>query len=83
VFSILFGWVGLETKMQASSTRRRDMAEENREGGIDASQLGGEDRPESGGENLPGAEGTAGADNRVTIPDPTGEEIANSIDVEP
>ncbi|HEX2178833.1 MAG TPA: hypothetical protein VHL54_04830 [Actinomycetota bacterium] len=59
------------------------MAEDDQAGGIDASKLTGEDRPESGGENLPGAAGTAGADNRLTIPDPTGEENANSIDVEP
>jgi hypothetical protein len=51
--------------------------------GIDASQLTGEDRPETGGEERPGTEGTAGGANRVTIPDPTGEENANSINVQP
>lgn len=57
------------------------MADE--QGGIDASQLGGEDRPQAGGEDRPGAEGTAARDNQVTIPDPSGEEIANTIDTEP
>jgi hypothetical protein len=46
-------------------------------------KLGGDDRPETGGENRPGTEGTAGDDNRVTIPDPSGEENANSINVQP
>ncbi|HYO00328.1 MAG TPA: hypothetical protein VEU28_11695 [Actinomycetota bacterium] len=49
----------------------------------DASQLSGEDRPGSGGESLPGAGGTNEMDNNVTIPDPSGEEISNSIPVEP
>lgn len=50
---------------------------------IDASQLGGGDSPGSGGEDLPGAEGTAAMDNEVTIPDPTGEEVANTYPIEP
>lgn len=49
----------------------------------DASQLTGGDRPETGGENRPGAEGTNENAVNVTIPDPSGEEIANSIPVEP
>lgn len=49
----------------------------------DASQLTGGDRPESGGENRPGAEGTNENAVNVTIPDPSGEENANSIPVEP
>ncbi len=48
----------------------------------DASQLTGGDRPGSAGENRPGAEGTAKRDTNVTIPDPSGEEIANSIPTE-
>lgn len=55
----------------------------DQEGGIDASELRGEDRPETGGENRPGAAGDAGGANRVTIPDPSGEENANSINVQP
>lgn len=50
---------------------------------IDASQLSGSDRPDMGGEENPGAAGTAAMANEVTIPDPTGEEVANTYPVEP
>lgn len=49
----------------------------------DASQLTGDDRPESASENRPGAGGTNENAVNVTIPDPSGEENANSIPVEP
>lgn len=50
---------------------------------IDASELSGSDRPKVSGENNPGNEGTAAMANEVTIPDPTGEEVANTYPVEP
>lgn len=52
-------------------------------GGVDASTLGGDGRPTTGDGNRPGASGTARDDHNVTIPDPTGEENANSYNVEP
>ncbi len=57
--------------------------DENPSDPIDASQITGSDRPGSGGENRPGAEGTNENAVNVTIPDPSGEEISNSIPVEP
>jgi hypothetical protein len=45
--------------------------------------MSGGDRPSTGGENRPGAEGTNENAVNVTIPDPSGEENANSIPVEP
>jgi hypothetical protein len=57
--------------------------DENPSDPIDASQMTGDDRPSTGGENRPGAEGTNEMDNNLTIPDPSGEEVANSIPVEP
>lgn len=48
--------------------------------GIDASEMTGEDRPQAGGENRPGAQGDAGGANRVTVPDPTGEDNSSSTD---
>lgn len=57
--------------------------DENPSDPIDASQLTGDDRPGSGGENRPGAGGTNENAVNVTIPDPSGEENANSIPVEP
>jgi hypothetical protein len=57
--------------------------DENPSDPIDASQMSGGDRPSTGGEDRPGTEGTAAMDNQVTIPDPTGEENANTLPVEP
>ncbi|HEU4866719.1 MAG TPA: hypothetical protein VFV09_03225 [Actinomycetota bacterium] len=57
--------------------------DENPSDPIDASQMSGGDRPSTGGENRPGAEGSNENAVNVTIPDPSGEENANSIPVEP
>ena len=52
---------------------------ENVDDPIDASQLDSSSRPPAGGQDRPGAEGTAAGANNLTVPDPSGEEIANSI----